>query len=68
MYTITTLSNAEFAFSVPRPRLGASGFKQVKPRLLRQANTAKLKRPGLPRSLVKKPFMPRPAPIAPKPY
>lgn len=36
-----------FRFSVPRPRLTAGGFKTAKPRLLRQVNTAKLKRPGI---------------------
>lgn len=36
-----------FGFSIPRPRLTVSGFKTAKPRLLKQVNTAKLKRPGI---------------------
>lgn len=61
MYLITDTNNiytlATFAFSVPKPRLTPSGFKTVKPRLLKQANTAKLKRPGM---SIKKPGIIRP--------
>lgn len=50
IYTLSTIidiNTATFAFSVPKPRLTANGFKTVKPRLLRQVNTAKLKRPAI---------------------